>query len=126
MRKRIAVCEFYEGGKGYAYITYDDSIEVGDEALVYSRDQYQIVNVTEIYEDGTNEDMATAYIQSKVDRTAWNKGLEMERRVNEIKNKIRRRFSELEEESRWRLIADRDAELSSLINEMDSIRGGKA
>lgn len=130
VKKAVLVC-FDASEKKYAYATYDDSIKVGDVCLVgvYGNDdmgnELKLVEVVEISTDVWELKQAKKMILSKVDLGAYLAGREYEAKFAELVAKAERRYAEMEKLAKWKIIAENDDEMRSILSELNALEHGK-
>lgn len=130
MRKRAVLVCFDGCAKAYAYGSYDGSIREGDMCLVGvggNSDMGSEVKVAKVAGVSTREeDLAKArkMVLSKVDFSQYLAGYEYERRIADLRRKAERRYSEIEEMAKWRLVADSDEDMRKILREIDALENG--
>lgn len=130
MRKRAVLVCFDGCAKAYAYGSYDGSIEEGDMCLVGvggNSDMGSEIKVAKVAGVSTREDdlaKARKMVLSKVDFSQYLAGYEYERRIADLRMKAERRYSQIEEMAKWRLIADTDEDMRSILREIDALEKG--
>ena len=130
MRKRAILVCFDGCAKTYAYGSYDGSIREGDMCLVGvggNSDMGSEIKVAKVAGVSTREeDLAKArkMVLSKVDFSQYLAGYEYERKIADLRRKAERRYSEIEEMAKWRLVADSDEDMRKILREIDTLEKG--
>lgn len=130
VKKAVLVC-FDASEKKYAYATYDDTIKVGDVCLVgvYGNDdmgnELKLVEVAEISTEEWELKQAKKMILSKVDLGAYLAGREYEAKFAELMTKAERRYAEMEKRAKWKIIAESDDEMRSILSELSALERGE-
>lgn len=130
MTKRAVLVRFEASEKKYAYATYDDSIKVGDICLVgvYGDtdlgNELKVVEVVEISTDEWELKQAKKMILSKVDFSKYIAGRDYESKFAELMAKAERRYAEMEKRAKWRIIAENDDEMRSILSEIRALENG--
>lgn len=129
MKKNFVQVKFDGTERFYGYYSYDESIAVGDKVLVDANGKLTIVivmDVKSIDDLNGNERMICKqydlkHILCKLDFTAYEAGMEYERKVKDIQNKLRERYEKVEEMAKYKLMAESDEEMKSLIAELEAL-----
>lgn len=130
MRKRAILVCFDGCAKAYAYGSYDGSIREGDMCLVGvggNSDMGSEIKVAKVARVSTREeDLAKArkMVLSKVDFSQYLAGYEYERRLADLRMKAERRYSQIEEMAKWKLVADADEEMRSILRKLEALEKG--
>ena len=122
MKRRTALCTFENYEKEYAFKTYDETLSAGDYVLVDTANGARIVRIAAIGGDAESKaDAARKFILSKVDFTAYEKGKEIDAKSEELKERMKKRYEEISEIAKYKLIANDDPELASLLKSYEEI-----
>ena len=130
MTRRAVLVRFDASEKMYAYLTYDDSIKVGDTCLVgvYGDcdmgNELKLVKVVEISTEDWELKHAKKMVLSKVDLTQCIAGREYEAKFAALMEKAERRYAEMEKRAKWRIIAENDDEMRSILSEISALENG--
>lgn len=131
MTKRAVLVRFESSEKKYAYATYDDSIKMGDVCLVgvYGDsdlgNELKVVEVVEISTDEWELKQAKKMILAKVDFSKYIAGRDYEKKFAELMAKAERRYAEMEKRTKWRIIAENDDEMRSILSEISALENGE-
>lgn len=128
MKKRILLVTFDECSKEYAYKTYDASINVGDSVIVgiYGADDFgeklRIATVSkDVSDDIQFEKLAKKTVIGKVNLDCYFKGCDYEKKISSLMKKARKRYEELEEITKYKIMAENDESMKSILNEIASL-----
>ena len=122
MKRRTALCTFEGYDKEYAFKTYDETLSAGDYVLVDTANGARIVRIAAIGGDAESKaDAARKFVLSKVDFTAYEKGKEIDAKSEELKERMKKRYEEISEIAKYKLIANDDPELASLLKSYEEI-----
>ena len=113
----------------YGYMSFDETIAVGDTVLVDANGRLALPRVAEIKDlselNGNEIEICKKYdikqILAKVDLTAYEKGLEFEAKQKELMKRIEQRYAEVSEMAKYKLIAESDEEMKKLIAELEAL-----
>lgn len=124
MKSKTVLVKFNEEAlKHYAYKTFITDLAVGDCVLVNARGLYQLVQVTALEEDMTEEQKkaATAWIIDKIDIDRYNKAMETLKKEEVLRRKAAERFKQISEENLWKMAAKDDEQLASILKELEIV-----
>lgn len=103
--------------KNYQYITAIEDLEYGDLIVVEVRDTYAVAVFMEYVTNGNG----TKYIVSKIDTEEVEKHKNHEKQKQELLDKIENRMREAEKFERIRKLAEKDAILKELMDELTNL-----
>lgn len=119
MKKTTVVSVNFEGSsKNYAFLTFESDLAVGDKVVVECTTGYQVVTVSSLVGD---RKAANAYIIQKVDLKSFNAHKEAAIKYASIKRRMRARREEFFEMQEYKELAGKDAKMSELLKELDSL-----
>ena len=125
---KVANVKFLNGTNTYAeyeYAMFDD-YEVGDTVVVASA--HHGLGIAKIVSIITKEQAATKNFEreivSKIDMETYENRKKNRNRVNELKNKMDKRFNELNKIALFEMMAEKDTELKSMLEEYKGLIGG--
>ena len=129
MKKMYVKVQFEGTEKMYGYMSFDETIAVGDTVLVDANGRLALPTVAEIKDlselNGNEIEICKKYdikqILAKVDLTAYEKGLEFEAKQKELMKRIEQRYAEVSEMAKYKLIAESDEEMKKLIAELEAL-----
>lgn len=120
--KKVAVVKIYNSP--YHYALYDNDIKIGDQILV-SGTCKNVLTVDEIITLEEAETRCSKAIISevicKVDLTNYNQRVANRKKAEELKKKMDKRISEMDEINKYIMYAEQDAELSNMLDEYKSL-----
>ena len=124
---KVAKVKFLNGTNTYAeyeYAMFDD-YEVGDTVVVASA--HHGLGIAKISSIITKEQAATKNFEReivcKVDMDTYEARKKNRNRVNELKSKMDKRFNELNKIALFEMMAEKDAELKSMLEEYKNLIG---
>ena len=125
---KVAKIKFLNGTNNYAeyeYAMFDD-YEVGDTVVVASA--HHGLGIAKISAIITKEQADTKIFEreivSKVDMEAYETRKKNRNRRNELKDKMDKRFNELNKIALFEMMAEKDLELKGMLEEYKSLIGG--
>ena len=129
MKKMYVKVQFEGTEKMYGYMSFDETIAVGDTVLVDANGRLALPTVAEIKDlnelNGNEIEICKKYdikhILAKVDLTTYEKGLEFEAKQKELMKRIEQRYAEVSEMAKYKLIAESDEEMKKLIAELEAL-----
>lgn len=129
MIKKLVKVVFGNVDKAYHYYSYDESIKCGCNVLVDANGQLTVANVIEVKDlDKLTQDETLIcrnykikHVLSKIDFEIFKKGIEYEKRKETLLDSIRKRYEELEEMTKYKLMAEGDEKMRALIDELEAM-----
>ena len=111
-----------DNGKGYAYLTNMDDLEINDFVVVDCANGLQVCRVTKLIGLTANQiNKASAWVVSKVDLAQHDKNLQAQEKIQEIQNKVAERKSQIEGQVILAQMAESDPTMKSLLQELGSL-----
>jgi hypothetical protein len=122
MKRNIVAVKFKNYDKTYSYFT-DLELKVDDHVVVDSPSTgFEVVKVTEVQGMSTSLlSKASKWIVQKLDIAGYEKKKEVQRLVQEVKNKLKQRKDEMEEMLLYQQLADKDPEIMKLMKELGKL-----
>jgi hypothetical protein len=135
---RVVIVNFHDNNQGYAYHTRDESLGVGDFAVVISPHSGRgsggfipelngyptIVKVVDVKETSHSINAASKWIVQKVDLALAIAEGERRQRIEVLEAKITKARREAEARVKLEQLREFSPELSGLLDELDQLKSG--
>ena len=109
--------------KTYHYNTFIEDLKIGDRVVVQARDSYSIgtfIKYTNMFPNETSISNLKLVVD-RVDFTTYEKHVEKEEKLEELKAKMENRRRGLEELTLFKMLAESDKEMAEMLNEYTKI-----
>jgi hypothetical protein len=119
---KVATIEFKDGSNPnseYYYALYDDDIGIGDYVVVHTGHHgMSIAEVVNIDKDKPDRVLYGREVIDKIDLDKYNERKEKAAKIKELKNKMETRVRDLQKTVIYEILAEKDPELKSMLDEM--------
>lgn len=127
---KVAGVKFCDGSNQntvYYYALYNNEICVGDKVVVMTGHHGMgVATVTEIDDVNSNKVQYGREVVCKIDMTDFNNRKEKKIRMKELKNKMDAQVKKLQESAVYEMLADKDDELKSMLQEYKLLKNSNA
>jgi hypothetical protein len=127
---KVAGVKFLIGcntNKEYDFALYDENIFIGDIVVCDTINGLTLGKITSISnKDDKPNNKASKEIVCKVDMTDFNNRKEKKIRMKELKNKMDAQVKKLQESAVYEMLADKDDELKSMLQEYKLLKNSNA
>jgi len=118
----VKFCDGSNSNSTYYYALYDDDIIVGDTVAVQTGHHGMgIVKIVSIDNDNFNKVQYGREIVDKIDLTKFQERKAKIAKLKELKNKMDAKVKELQKSAIYEMLAEKDEDLKSLLEEYKSI-----